>query len=133
MTWRPQKHREVVGGRTVNTLDVTDKFLVFATRSLNFGHNPPDIRASLVEAGCSQEEADEVIERAAAGITQRREADKKATQLAGLCILAFGLVMLALAYYAGSGHVPNGRYGRLLMGYIVGGGASLVGLWMLVK
>ncbi|MBY3575414.1 hypothetical protein HFN65_31240 [Rhizobium laguerreae] len=117
----------------MNTLDVNDKFLVFATRSLNFGHNPPDIRASLVEAGCPQEEADEVIERAAAGITQRRETDRKSTQLAGLCILGFGLVMLAWAYYAGSGHVPNGRYGRLLMGYIVGGGASLVGLWMLVK
>ncbi|ANL74280.1 hypothetical protein AMC83_PA00053 (plasmid) [Rhizobium phaseoli] len=117
----------------MTALDLTDRKLVFATRSLNFGHNPPDIRASLVEAGCSLEEADEVIERAAAGINQRREAERKATQKAGLCLLAAGLAMLVLAYYAGSGHVPSGRYGRLLMGYIFGGGASLVGLWMLIK
>jgi hypothetical protein len=113
-------------------LDVNDKMLVFATRSLNFGHQRPDIHSSLVSAGCSPDEADEVIERAAAGIKQRRDAEKKAKRIVALCLLPFGLAMLAMAYHVSTGEVPSGRYGRLFMGYILGGGAALVGLWMLI-
>ena len=112
----------------------TDPIVIAATRALNLGHPPTDIKANLIaRMGCDELQATAAIEQAAGGIAARRVAEKKATRTAGLWILGFGAIMFALAMYMGSGNVPSGRVGRLVMGYIVGGGASVVGIWLLIK
>lgn len=111
-----------------------DPIVLAATRALNLGHPLMDIKANLMaRLGCDEFQATAAIERAAAGIEARRTAEKKAARTAGLWILAFGAVMLTLALYLGTGDVPNGRVGRLVMAYIAGGGASVVGIWLLIK
>lgn len=112
----------------------SDPMVIAATRALNLGHPPRDIKTNLIaRMGCDELQATAAIEQAAAGIETRRAAEKKATRTAGLWILAFGAIMLALAILVGAGDVPSGRVGRMVMAYIVGGGASVVGLWLLIK
>lgn len=112
----------------------TDPIVIAATRALNLGHPPTDIKDNLMaRMGCDELQATAAIEQAAIAIATRRAAEKKATRTAGLWILGFGAIMLALAMYMGSGDVPNGRVGRLVMGYVVGSGASVVGIWLLLR
>lgn len=104
-----------------------------ATRALNLGHLPIDIKSNLMRMGLDEIRALAAIEEATARIDARKAAARKTTRNVGLWILIFGLAMLALAFYAGVGDVPSGRLGRLLVGYILGGGASVVGIWLLIK
>lgn len=111
-----------------------DPVVIAATRALNLGHSPLDIKANLMaRMGCDEAQAATAIEEAAAGIEARRLAAKKATRTAGLWIVGFGVIMLVLAMSLGTGTAPSGRAGRLVLAYITGGGASIIGIWLLIK
>lgn len=46
-----------------------------------------------------------------------------------LVYMAFGALMLAIAFYLASGHVPQLRQGRLLLGFVIGGGSIAWGVF----
>jgi len=56
-----------------------------------------------------------------------REQYMKAARLEGTLIILFGCVVLGLAYFLASGEVPRLRQGRVVMGFLLGGGAVLYG------
>ncbi|WP_127966749.1 hypothetical protein [Agrobacterium sp. RS6] len=111
-----------------------DPRVLAATRAFNLGHSAIDIKANLIRIGCDDLQASAAIEQAIVGIEERKAAAKKATRTWGLWVLLFGCVILALAIYASAGgEVQSGRTGRLVLGYVLGGGASVVGIWLLIK
>lgn len=74
--------------------------------------------------GVTAEEMPELIEIAKRRIVENDKAYAAMTRKSALWFIAFGVAMLALAFYLSQGDVHLLRQGRLLMAFIFGG-ASL--------
>lgn len=107
-------------------------FRLYVTRSLNQGHSTPDIQKVLASYGFSAADADRLISEVGAKNDERRAKEKRITRIVGLCVMGFGAALLGLAVYLGSTEVQSARYGRLMLGYLLGAGALIYGAWLLV-
>ena len=112
-----------------NTVD--RRLIVFATASINNKVSREEIIKRISEAGHSEKHAHLAFNTALEIVSKANADAKKQTRIWGICVLAIGLVFIAVAAYLSSGTVPAFRAGRLLIAWLLGAGAIVYGLWML--
>lgn len=90
------------------------------------------IISSMQDAGYDRETSERLVDYAEMLIKNEEIYEKSLVRNVGFFVLIFGFCILGLSYYLSQTDIPSARYGRLLLGFLLGLGASLYGLWLIV-
>ena len=91
---------------------------------------PPE-EVDPAQIGVTAEEMPELLETAKRRMVENDKAYAEMTRKGALGYIAFGLAMLALAFYLARGDVPLLRQWRLVLAFLFGGGSLGWGLFRL--
>lgn len=89
---------------------------------------PPE-KIDPARIGVTADEMPELLETAKRRMTENDKAYAEMTRKSALGYIAFGVAMLALAFYLAEGDVPVLRQGRLILAFLVGGTSFVWGLF----
>jgi hypothetical protein len=79
--------------------------------------------------GVTDDELAEIVATAKTRMVENDKAYAKLTRRGSLGYIAFGAAMLMLAFYLAQTDVPVLRQGKLLLGFLIGGGCLAWGLF----
>ncbi|TPJ44457.1 hypothetical protein [Mesorhizobium sp. B2-7-1] len=85
----------------------------------------------LIAKGCDPVVAPRLAD-IAAEVRAKADRPPPPVRLVGLGVLVFGLLMLGCAYYLTTKQIPAARYGRLVVGFLVGGASAITGIWLIL-